>query len=531
MTHSAIRIAAVLWFFLTAATAAWGHEEGKPPEQLGKVSFPTSCQPAVQAKFERAVALLHSFWFAEGEKAFRDVLAQDPGCAIAGWGIAAVLVGNTFVGGATPEVAKQAQEAIDRARSIGPKTDRERYYIEAVAEYWERFGDRPHGARMQSLANAFGQVAQRYPQDDEAQIFYAIYLTATQSPTDKTFAATLRAAAILEPQFAKHPEHPGVAHYLIHSYDYPPIAPKGLTAAKRYAEIAPSAPHALHMPSHIFTRVGAWHDSVTANRRSANVAKAANSPGDQLHALDYMTYAYLQLARDRDAALAIEEAKTVSNLNPAIMPIGYALAAMPARYAIERGMWKEAAQLEPRPTRFPFTEAISWFAKALGAARTGDIATAEMSAKELSVIAGGLAAAKNDYWATEVRVQHQAALAWIAYARGNRDAALVSMRSAVETEDASEKSAVSPGRLLPARELLGDMLMESGLPVEALDEYERSQLRDPNRLRGLYGAGLAAAQSGNREKAKYFYSRVAQLVGTSDSRPELKKVRAYLASN
>ncbi len=409
MTHPAIRVAAALSLSLATTTAAWSHDEGKPPEQLGKVSFPTSCQPAVQAKFERAVALLHSFWFTEGEKAFRDVLAQDPGCAIAGWGIAAVLIGNTFVGGATPDAAKKAQEAIERARSIGPKTERERYYIEAVAEYWERFGDRPHGARMQSLANAFAQVAKRYPKDDEAQIFYAIYLTATQSPTDKTFAATLKAAAILEPQFAKHPEHPGVAHYLIHSYDYPPIAPKGLTAARRYAEIAPSAPHALHMPSHIFTRVGAWQDSVATNRRSADVAKAANSPGDQLHALDYMAYAYLQLARDRDAALAIEEARTVFNLNPAVMPIGYALAAMPARYAVERGMWKEAAQLEPRQTRFAFTEAITWFAKALGAARSGDIAAAETSAKELSAIAEGLAAAKNDYWATEVKVQHQAA--------------------------------------------------------------------------------------------------------------------------
>ena len=531
MTRPASNIVAVVWFCLTIATTVRAHEDGKPPEQLGKVSFPTSCQPAVQPKFERAVALLHSFWFTEAENAFREVLVQDPGCAIAGWGIATVLIGNTFVGGATPEAAKKAQEAIERARSIGPKTERERYFVEAVAEYWERFGERPHGARMLSLANAFEQVSKRYPQDDEARIFYAIYLTATQSPTDKTFAATLKAAAILEPEFARHPEHPGVAHYLIHSYDYPPIAPKGLTAARRYAEIAPSAPHAQHMPSHIFTRVGAWQDSVTTNRRSANVARAVNSPGDQLHALDYMVYAYLQLARDRDAALAMEEAKSVFNLNPAVMPIGYALAAMPARYAIERGMWKEASQLAPRETRFPFTEAITWFARALGAARSGDIATAETSAKELSVIAEGLAAAKNDYWATEVKVQHQAALAWIAFARGNRDQALELMRSAVAIEDTSEKSAVSPGRLIPARELLGDMLMESGLPAEALEEYQRSQVRDPNRLRSLYGAGLAAEQAGKRDKAKEFYGRVAQLAGSSDSRPELAKVREYLARN
>jgi len=322
-----------------------------------------------------------------------------------------------------------------------------------------------------------------------------------------------------------------VAHYLIHSYDYPPIAAKGLTAARRYSEIAPSAPHALHMPSHIFTRVGAWQESAATNRRSANSAKADKSPGDWLHALDYMTYAYLQLARDRDAALAIEEARSVANLNPAVNGIAYALAAMPARYAIERGMWKDAAQLEPRESRFAFTDAITWFAKSLGAARSGDVAAAERSAKELADIAEALKAAKNEYWATEVRVQHQAALAWIAYARGNRDEALTLMRASADLEDTSEKSPVSPGRLIPARELLGDMLAQNGKPADALAEYERSQVRDPNRLRSLYGAGLAAAQSGNREKAKYFYGRVAQLAGNSDSRPELKQVRDFLASN
>jgi hypothetical protein len=531
MMHPTMRTAAIVCFSLAVATAAWGDSPGKPPERVGEVSFPTSCQPAVQAKFTRAVALLHSFWFAEGEKAFRDVLAQDPGCAIATWGIAAILIGNTFAGNASPETAQKAQESIDRGRAIGAKTERERYYIEAVAEYWRNFGDRPHGARMKSLADAFELVAKRYTEDDEAQIFYAIYLTATQAPNDKTFAATLKAAAILEPQFAKHPEHPGVAHYLIHSYDYPPIAAKGLTAARRYSEIAPSAPHALHMPSHIFTRVGAWQESAATNRRSANSANADKSPGDWLHALDYMTYAYLQLARDRDAALAIEEARSVANLNPAVNGIAYALAAMPARYAIERGMWKDAAQLEPRQSRFAFTDAITWFATSLGAARSGDVAAAERSAKELADIAEALKAAKNEYWATEVRVQHQAALAWIAYARGNRDEALTLMRASADLEDTSEKSPVSPGRLIPARELLGDMLAQNGMPADALAEYERSQVRDPNRLRSLYGAGLAAAQSGNNEKAKYFYRRVAQLAGNADSRPELKQVRDFLASN
>ena len=290
---------------------------GKAPQKLGKVSFPTTCAAESQPRFERAVALLHSFWFPEAEKAFRDVLAHDPGCAIATWGIASLRIGNTFAGNATPGDAKVAQEAIDRGRAIGAKSERERGYIEAVAAYWNGFAERPHGARMKTLSDAFEALAARLPDDDEAQVFYAIYLTATQSPTDKTFATTLKAAAILEPQLVKHPEHPGVAHYLIHAYDYPPIAEKGLAAARRYSQIAPSAPHALHMPSHIFTRVGAWQDSAETNRRSADTARAERSPGDQLHALDYYVYANLQLGRDKEAGAAIEEAKTVAGLNPA----------------------------------------------------------------------------------------------------------------------------------------------------------------------------------------------------------------------
>jgi hypothetical protein len=276
-----------------------GIAQDRASEKLGEVTFPTSCDSKVQPRFERAVALLHSFSWQEGEKAFREVLERDPNCAIATWGIASILIGNTFGVGPTPEEAQKAKEAIARGRAIGAKTERERFYIEAIAEYYDRFSDRSHGARMKLLADAFEIVAKRFSEDDEAQIFYAIYLTATQSPTDKTFAAALKAAQILEAQFAKHPEHPGVAHYLIHSYDYPPIAEKGLMAAKRYAEIAPSAPHALHMPSHIFTRVGAWEASVATNRRSAAASKAAKEPGSGLHAMDYMVYAYMQLAVTR----------------------------------------------------------------------------------------------------------------------------------------------------------------------------------------------------------------------------------------
>jgi predicted Zn-dependent protease len=500
-------------------------------EQLGKVSFPTSCDRKVQPQFNRAVAMLHSFWFQQGEKAFREILERDPSCAIATWGIATILIGNTFAGAATVEDAQKAKEAIQRGRLIGAKSERERYYIEAVAEYWDRFGDRPHGARMKSLADAFEAVAKKFPKDDEAQIFYAIYLTATQSPTDKTFADTLKAAQILEPQFKKQPHHPGVAHYLIHSYDYPPIAEKGLNAANRYAEIAPSAPHALHMPSHIFTRVGAWQASVRTNSRSAAASRAEKEPGGGVHAADYMVYAYLQMAHDKDAEREWQDARRAPNVNPNAPVAAYALAAMPARIALERGKWKEAAELEPRSSKVAYTDAMNHFARALGAARSGDAEAAEKGAQELARIVNSLRSAKNDYWATEVEVQRLSAAAWTSYAKGNRDEALKLMRAAADLEDTSEKHAVTPGRLVPARELLGEMLLEMNRPAEALKEFEANEKHDPNRFRGIYGAARAAADSGDSAKAKRNYARLINLAAKGDPRPEIEQARNYLAKN
>jgi tetratricopeptide (TPR) repeat protein len=499
-------------------------------EKLGNVSFPTSCDRKVQAQFDRAVAMLHSFWFQQGEKAFREVLERDPSCAIANWGIAAILIGNTFAGGATVEDARKAKEAIQRGRLIGAKTERERFYIEAIAEYYDRFSDRPHSARMKSLADAFEVVANRFPKDDEAQIFYAIYLTATQSPNDKTFADTLKAAQILEPQFKKHPDHPGVAHYLIHAYDYPPIADKGLNAAKRYAEIAPSAPHALHMPSHIFTRVGAWQDSVATNRRSTAVALVDKDPDGALHAMDYMVYADLQLARDKDAGSVLQEARGFTGINPNNRGSAYALAAIPARILLERGLWKDAIQLEPRPSKFPFTEAITYFARALGAARSGDLAAADKGVQELARIVDALKTAKDNYWATEVEVERLSAAAWIAQAKGNSDEGLILMRNAADTEDKSEKAAVTPGRLVPARELLGEMLLEMNRPADALQAFETSEKHDPNRFRGIYGAAKAAALAGDQAKAKAFYGKLVVLGQTADTeRSEIIEAKSFLA--
>jgi tetratricopeptide (TPR) repeat protein len=472
---------------------------------------------------------LHSFWWEEAEAAFADVLARDPRCAVAAWGVATVAIGNPFSTGATPRTAQKALVAIARGSEIGAKTERERGYIEAIAAYYDRFGERTQGARLRSLADAFAVLAQRYPDDDETQIFYALYLTATQSPTDKTLSRALPAAMILNRQFAKHPDHPGVAHYLIHSNDFPAIADKGLAAAMCYAQIAPAAPHALHMPSHIFTRVGLWRESVETNKRSVAAARHANEITDQLHAYDYMVYAYLQLAKDQDAERAVAAVRALAEPNRAA---DYARAAVPARYVVERGAWGEAAQLpDPDASKFPYTAAIRIFARALGAARSGAPDTAERDLARLRDIEATLATMQDEYWVAEVRVQALAAEAWIAEARGDHDHALALMRSAVERENLSEKAAVSPGRLLPARELLGDMLLQDGRAAEALNEYEASLKRDPRRFRSYAGAAQAAGAAGNNGKARHYYGLLVDMSGGGDARPELVAARDYLASH
>jgi hypothetical protein len=519
------RIASALFLSALAAGAAAAQSE----EKLGTVAFPNSCAEGVQLPLQRAVALLHSFWWDKADMAFRDVLDHDPSCAIATWGIATVAISNPFGAGATPATANKALAAIAQGRKIGAKTERERGYIEAIAAYYDRFDERKHDVRLRALADAFEALARKYPDDDETQIFFALYLTATQPPTDKTLARAMPAAVILNQQFAKHPDHPGVAHYLIHSNDFPAIAEQGLTAAMCYAQIAPSAPHALHMPAHIFTRVGLWRQSADTNQRSVDAAKRANGVTDQLHAYDYMVYAYLQLARDQDAWHAVESARSLAEANRAA---DYALAAIPARYAVERGAWRDAAQLpDPDASKFPFTSAIRIFARALGAARSGDPEAAGQDLRRLQDIEATLNATKEDYWVAEVQVEELAAQGWIANAKGDRDQALALMRAAADKEDLSEKSSISPGRLLPARELLGDMLLQDGRPADALREYETSLKRDPRRFRSYFGAGQAAAAANNAERTRYYYGLLVEMAGNGDSRPELAAAREYLAAH
>jgi hypothetical protein len=522
--------AVLLAALLLPSAASLAHTAGSAPERLGKVSFANSCQPIVQASFERGVALLHSFWFRESEKAFREVLARDPDCAIAGWGIASTLIGNTFATGPNPTQAQQAKEAIERARATSRKTERERNFIEAIAQYYDQYPARPHLQRMKALSDAFELVAKRFPEDDEAQIFSAVYLTATQPLTDQTYAAALNAAAILEVQFKKHPDHPGVAHYLIHSYDFPSIADKGMDAARRYSQIAPSAPHALHMPSHIFTRVGAWKESAAINERSGFAAKETKEANDQLHAMDYSVYAYLQLGQDAQARRVLKEAREIKNFVPTVRSAPYALAAMPARIALERGAWDEAAKLEAQESLFPYTISQTHYARAVGAARGGNPAAAEADVKELARIVESLKG-KDAYWATEVEVQRLTGSAWVEFANGNRDKGIALMRSAADMEDANEKSSLTPARMLPARELLGDMLVAAGKPADALPEYEKSQIREPNRYRGLYGAGQAAAQANNRDKARYYFGKLLEMAGDGVRSSDIQAVRQYIARN
>ena len=520
MNFRLLPVALLLALFVLAS--ARGNDTDAQSGPLGKVSFPTSCDPKVQPAFERAVAMLHSFWYSAGEQAFRNVLKDDPHCAIATWGIASILMSNPLAGqGASPKGAEQAQAAIDEGRRIGAKTERERDYLEAVAAYYKDFATRTERERQVARAKAYEALARRYPADDEAQIFYALYLAGTQTQADQTYAAYLKAAAILEDEFKKYPDHPGVAHYLIHCYDAPPIAAQGLSAARLYATIAPAAPHALHMPSHIFTRVGSWEESAATNARSFEVAKAGNEPDEAYHVSDYMVYADLQLARDAAARRAIDDAMQVKGYSSRFVAY-YAIAAMPARYAFERGAWREAAALQPPGSNYPFVESITYFARSVGAARSGDLDAARKDAGRLDAMHQALVAANNAYWGTEVKIQQLAASGWIALAEGKSDEALSLMRAAADLEDHNEKHIVTPGRIVPARELLGEMLIEVKQPQAALKEFEASQEREPNRFRNYLGAARAADMAGERSKAAAYYQKLLALARNADTaRPEL----------
>jgi hypothetical protein len=490
--------------FLSAAVVALLSTSvpARAQEKLGKVNFPVSCSPAVQPDFNRAVALLHSFYFDAAGKAFAAIAEKDPTCAMAHWGIAMNLrgpAGNPLAGAPSPQALKDGWAAVEKAKAAGAKTQRERDYIGAMELFSKDSDTVDHRTRLLAYEKAMEQLAQRYPEDREAAVIYALTLNVTALPTDKTFARQLKAAAILEEVFGEQPEHPGVAHYLIHSYDYPPIAHRGLDAARRYAGIAPSAPHALHMPSHIFTRRGFWQESIASNRASSAAAK---DHFNHLHALDYLAYAYLQGVQDREAKRVWEDVIALGKINVEHFVSAYALAAIPSRYALERGRWTDAAALTLHPSdfpwsRFPQSEAILVFARALGAARGGNVAAATKDLARLQSFRDALTAAKQGYWAEQVDIQGRVVSAWIARAEGKSEEAVRLLRAAGDLEDSTEKHPVTPGLIVPARELLAEMLLEMNQPAQALKEFEASHLKEPNRFRGLYGAARAAELSGD----------------------------------
>jgi tetratricopeptide (TPR) repeat protein len=499
-------------------------------QQFGTVHFATSCNEVAQRRFDRAMRYQHSFWYRESKEIYQETLKADPECAIAYWGIALSLLNNPH--NPPPDSnLPLGLEAIQKAKLVGAKTQRERDYIDALALMYVDYDKTTRAARIQAYLKAMEALAAKYPDDDEAQIFYAITLNVAASPADKTYANQLKGAAILEPIFTRQPRHPGVAHYLIHLYDYPAIAAKGLPAALRYSKIAPNAPHAQHMPSHIFTRVGYWTESVAANMASVRAAKADKEFGDQLHGQDYLVYAYLQLGQDKNARAVIDDMEA-AGANPDGFGAAFALAASPARDMVERGEWKGAAKLPVRPSKFPHVMAITHFARALGAARSGDPDAAKADIAKLVELRDKLRDAKDTYWSEQVDIQRQAATAWSLYAEGKYEEALKVMSGAVDAEDRTEKSPVTPGPLAPARELYGFMLLDRGMAKEALAAFEASMMKEPNRFNGYVGAANAAQALGDRAKAKATYEKLVSLASTADGdRPVLTAAKAFLAQN
>ena len=524
-----------------AAAQADKHDHDHPaPERLGTVDFPTTCAPSTKAEFNRATALLHSFAFLAATNGFEKVLAADPTCGIAAWGIALSAWGNPFSGMKTGAPLEKGAAAVGRAQTIGAQSQRERDYIAAVAELYKDAQTTDHPARIAAYERAMARVAATYPDDGEAQIFSALASLQTAAPTDKTYAKQLQAGAVLERMFVQAPDHPGLAHYIIHAYDVPALAPRALDAARRYSQIAPAAAHALHMPSHTFTRVGYWRESVESNLASAAAAKREGTTAEQLHALDYQTYAYLQMAQDDAVRRIVAEVPAIATSLSAptagggAAPVtagGYAASAIPARYALERGDWAGAAALMPVDHVAPQAEAVTHFARAIGAARAGKPSTIDADIARLTALRDELTAKKDTYWAGQVEIQRVMASAWLAWIAGRKEEAFTLAAQGADAEDATEKAAVSPGPIAPAREMLADMLLEAGRAADARTAYEQVLKREPRRFRAEYGAGLSAERAGDQEGASVHYRSLVDICEKADTPPrdELQHARAFLA--
>jgi hypothetical protein len=539
-----ILLAAALAPLATAALAAGAERHGSHATAgagMGEVRFPISCSETAQKSFGQAVWILHSFWYDEAVRSFGAITEAEPDCAMGYWGIA---MSHWYPLWFPPNAAalKAGSAAVGKAVEAQAKTDRERDYIAAIAAFYRDSDKLDHRTRSVAYEKAMEQVYLRYPDDPEAGIFYALALNATALPTDKTYANQRKAAAILEKAHGEQPNHPGVAHYLIHSYDSATLAELGLPAARSYGEIAPAVPHAQHMPSHIFTRLGLWQESIASNlaAHEAALAHAAKTLGpgswdqETVHTMDYLEYAYLQGAQDRAAKRVLDELMAFEK-GPAGLPIAYAMAAIPARYALERRDWAEAAALTAPAVsfpweRFPWAAAMTSFARALGAARTGDKAGAEAELATLRSLEGKLVETKDAYWANQVKVQRLGATAVVARVEGKDGEAIELASAAAELEASMDKHPATPGAILPARELLADLLLELGDPGAALKAYEQSLVTDPNRFRSLVGKARAAKLSGDRATANAAYRQLVTVCGNADTpRQELAEARSFLA--
>jgi tetratricopeptide (TPR) repeat protein len=505
------------------------HDHDHHEERLGTVTFPTSCTPAAQAKFTRAVALLHSFWYEEAEKAFTETATTDPQCGMAWWGVAMSNYHPVWPSPYSPAELARGVAAAAKAKAVGAKTAREQGYIDAIAAFYNDVEHQDLNTRARAYEAGMQRLTTTNPSDDEAAIFYGLSLIAhgMSQPTDKTYAYQKQAAEIFNRLLKTHPDHPGISHYLIHSFDYPALAPLALNAAYAYAKIAPSSPHALHMPSHIFVRLGMWQETIDSNLKSSNAARehAAHAhPGavsfDNLHASDYLAYAYLQLGQDEPVRQLVDELAAIKSLDVENFAGYYAMASVPARYALERKRWSDAAALTVRPANFPwdryaYAEAVTYFASGIGKARGGNPSAARGDVEQLKRLQKMLLDQKNAYWADQIQVQIDAVDGWIAHAEGHEDVAEAALRKAADLETSMDKSPVTPGSILPAREMLGDFLLATNRPQEALDAYERSLKDSPGRLNALSGAAHAAQLAGDREKARTYFVQVAKLLATS----------------
>ena len=550
-------LALLLSLFVVPIQAQHGDHRHEPSEKLGRVNFKTSCTPKAQMQFNRAVAWLHSFEYEEAEKAFNEVAATDPRCAMAHWGIG-MSTYHPLWAPPTPDELKRGALALWKAHSLGTGTQRERDYIAALSTFYSNstiltdiYNEKPklvdHRTRAFAYHEAMKQLHQKYPADQEAAIFYSLTLIATgMMSNDKTYVREKEAAQILNRVLTRQPQHPGVTHYMIHSYDFPALAHLALPAARSYAKLAPASAHAQHMPSHIFIRMGLWQEAIRSNRDAENSAKAfakrhkmAGAWDEQLHAMDYLAYAYLQSGQDKQAWAVLDEMQKITSIEPQTFKVAYSLAAIPSRYALERKQWDEASKLTVptnTPNNFPW-HSFQWaaahvhFARAIGFARLGNADTARREVEALEAIRDGLKIASGEYdWAKQVEIERQIAAAWLAFAEGKHEESLKLMRAAADLDDATDKHPVTPGAILPAREQLGELLLELKQPAAALQAFETSLKSAPDRFNGVYGAARAASLASDQKKARSYYAKLMTITRKADTiRPELNEAKSFLA--